>query len=121
MVNFNQARGQLSSMEHAVKSLQVDLEKTQFALEVKKGALRLTTMPLRFLLDVDPSCLSMSAAHLVNAHSGHLLRIRAILSATNCSTCFLSMQGAGCLMAACQAWLCRTQLARSLRSAPASL
>ena len=38
MVNFNQARGQLSSMEHAVKSLQVDLEKTQFALEVKKGA-----------------------------------------------------------------------------------
>ena len=35
---LHQARGQLSSMEHAVKSLQVDLEKTQFALEVKKGA-----------------------------------------------------------------------------------
>lgn len=41
MVNFTQAKGQLSSMEHAVKSLQVDLEKTQFALEVKKGACQL--------------------------------------------------------------------------------
>ena len=39
MVNFNQTKGQLSSMDHAVKSLQVDLEKTQFALEVKKGHL----------------------------------------------------------------------------------
>ncbi len=39
MVNFNQTKGQLSSMDHAMKSLQVDLEKTQFALEVKKGAL----------------------------------------------------------------------------------
>ena len=38
MVNFNQTKGQLSSIEHAMKSLQVDLEKTQFALEVKKGA-----------------------------------------------------------------------------------
>ena len=38
MVNFNQTRGQLSSIEHALKSLQVDLEKAQFALEVKKGA-----------------------------------------------------------------------------------
>ena len=39
MVNFNQTKGQLSSMDHAMKSLQVDLEKTQFALEVKKGDL----------------------------------------------------------------------------------
>ena len=39
MVNFNQTKGQLSSLEHALKSVQVDLEKTQFALEVKKGAL----------------------------------------------------------------------------------
>ena len=37
MVNFNQTKGQLSSIEHAMKSLQVDLEKAQFALEVKKG------------------------------------------------------------------------------------
>lgn len=37
MVNFNQTKGQLSSLEHALKSAQVDLEKTQFALEVKKG------------------------------------------------------------------------------------
>ena len=40
MVNFNQTKGQLSSIEHAMKSLQVDLEKAQFALEVKKGAAR---------------------------------------------------------------------------------
>ena len=32
------ARGQLSGLEHALKSAQVDLEKCQFALEVKKGA-----------------------------------------------------------------------------------
>ena len=37
MVNFNQAKGQMSSLEHSLKSVQVDLEKTQFALEVKKG------------------------------------------------------------------------------------
>jgi DNA-binding protein YbaB len=37
MVNFNQTKGQLSSLEQALKSLQLDLEKTQFALEVKKG------------------------------------------------------------------------------------
>ena len=40
MVNFNQTKGQLSSIEHAMKSLQVDLEKAQFALEVKKGGVR---------------------------------------------------------------------------------
>ncbi len=38
MVNFNQTKGQLSSLENALKTVQVDLEKTQFALEVKKGA-----------------------------------------------------------------------------------
>lgn len=37
MVNFNHAKGQMSSLEHSLKSVQVDLEKTQFALEVKKG------------------------------------------------------------------------------------
>ena len=39
MVGFNAARGQLSGLEHALKSAQVDLEKCQFALDVKKGAL----------------------------------------------------------------------------------
>ncbi len=37
MVNFNQTKGQMSSLENALKTVQVDLEKTQFALEVKKG------------------------------------------------------------------------------------
>ena len=37
MLNFNQAKGQMSSLEHSLKSVQVDLEKTQFTLEVKKG------------------------------------------------------------------------------------
>ena len=39
MVNFNATKGQLSSLEHAMKTLQVDLEKAQFALDVKKGKL----------------------------------------------------------------------------------
>lgn len=38
MVNFNATKGQLGQLEHALKSAQVDLEKCQFALEVKKGA-----------------------------------------------------------------------------------
>lgn len=39
MVNFNATKGQLSGLEHAMKTLQVDLEKAQFALDVKKGKL----------------------------------------------------------------------------------
>ena len=38
MVGFNATKSQLSGLEHALKCAQVDLEKTQFALEVKKGA-----------------------------------------------------------------------------------
>ena len=51
MVNFNQTKGQLSSIEHAMKSLQVDLEKAQFALEVKKGAARCIVMRLQSIAD----------------------------------------------------------------------
>lgn len=37
MVSFNQTKGQMSSLENTLKSVQVTLEKTQFALEVKQG------------------------------------------------------------------------------------
>ena len=37
MVSFNQTKGQMSSLENNLKSVQVTLEKTQFALEIKQG------------------------------------------------------------------------------------
>ena len=52
MVNFNQTKGQLSSIEHAMKSLQGDLENAQFALEVKKGITRCQSMHC----DADGAC-----------------------------------------------------------------
>lgn len=73
MVNFNQTKGQLSSMEYTMKSLQVDLEKTQFALEVKKGrspvplhnencALNLHNSPCELYLPALQPCLSLIRA-----------------------------------------------------------